>query len=307
MDPLSDVLSLLRPATYGFRGLDAGGDWSLAFPPGPGIKCYAINSGGCFLCMDGESPPLHLAAGELVLLSPGPGFRLCSDPAVQPIEGFEFMTSVAAGTVATLNGGGGCSGVGGYFEFEGLHANRLLGLLPPVIHIEAEQNKIELRGLIERTMRELREPLPGGALMAEHLIQTLLIEALRTYITAESAGRVGWLFALADRQLSVALTAMHARPGHNWTLASLADVAAMSRSSFAARFRACVGEPPMEYLTRWRMLTAAHKLAREGMPIVTVASSLGYESESAFGAAFKRVVGMSPRAFVKAQISHPEI
>ena len=299
VDPLSGVLSLLRPTTYGFRGLDAGGKWSIAYPADPGIKCYAIQAGSCFLCVDEGATPLQLAAGDFVLLPGGPGFRLCSSPSISPIDAAAFMTGAGVGTFAVLNGGGSCSGVGGYFSFEGLHGNLLLDLLPPVIHITAEASKTELRGMIERTMRELRAPLPGGSLLVEHLTQSLLIEALRLHITERSQEQIGWLFALADRQLSAVITAIHHRPGHKWTLTSLAKIAAMSRSSFAARFRAAVGEPPMEYLTRWRMMLAVEKLVREAAPISLVAPALGYQSESAFGAAFKRIVGFPPRQFVK--------
>src|SRR5579871_5235614 len=106
MDPLSDVLALFRPTTYGFRGLDAGGDWSLAYPASAGMKCYAIHSGECCLCIDGQTQFRHLTAGDLVLLPGGPGFRLCSSPSVAAIDAIEFITTVEAGSIATLNGGG---------------------------------------------------------------------------------------------------------------------------------------------------------------------------------------------------------
>jgi AraC-like DNA-binding protein len=108
---------------------------------------------------------------------------------------------------------------------------------------------------------------------------------------------VGWLFALADKPMSTAITAMHESPGHRWTLQELAELAGMSRSIFALRFKETVGTSPMEYLTRWRMLLAGDRLANSGDPLSVIALSLGYESESAFGAAFKRVMGCSPRQF----------
>jgi AraC-like DNA-binding protein len=107
------------------------------------------------------------------------------------------------------------------------------------------------------------------------------------------------LFALADKQMRAVIGAMHAEPGRKWTLESLARVAGMSRSAFAVRFKAAVGEPAMEYLTRWRMILASDRLANGGMPIAVVAPTVGYESESAFGAAFKRVMGYSPKQFAK--------
>lgn len=299
MDPLSDILSLLKPTSYGFRGLDASGDWSLAYAADEGIKCFAITSGACWLVMDHDAAPLRLEAGDFVLLPGGPGFRLCSGPEVSPIDAFAFFPSVPAGEVAVLNGGGACIGVGGYFAFEGMHSEMLLALLPPIVHIADQADKDELRMSIERLMREMRSPRPGSALMGEHLTQALLIETLRLHLVDQSSRSAGWLFALADRQMNAVLAAMHAEPARKWTLATLARVAGMSRSSFAVRFKDSVGEPAMDYLTRWRMMLAADRMANEGMPIAAVAPTVGYESESAFGAAFKRVFGQSPKQYAK--------
>ena len=300
MDPLSDILSLLRPNSYGFRGLDAGGDWLLAFAADDGIKCYAIQSGACWLARPRHGEPARLEAGDFVLLPGGQAFRLYSAADAPPIDAFKFFPSVPAGETAVLNGGGDVSGVGGYFGFDGMHADLLLGMLPPVVHIRAETSRAELRWSIDRLMRELREPQPGSALIAEHLAQALLIEALRLHLAEHSHRNTGWLFALADRQMRAVIAAMHAEPGRKWTLEALARVAGMSRSSFAVRFKESVGEPAMDYLTRWRMMVASDRLANAGMSIAVVAPTVGYESESAFGAAFKRVIGTSPRQFTKA-------
>ena len=300
MDPLSDILSLLKPDSYGFRGLDAGGDWAIEFEAADGIKCYAINSGECWLELEGTTAPVHLAAGDFVLLPGGQAFRLYSARAAPPIDAYGFFSAFPVGEMAVLNGGGGCSGVGGYFDFVGLHAEVLLGMLPAIVHISAEASKAELRSSIERLMRELRAPQLGSSLIAGHLAQTLLIEALRLHLADRSHHGVGWLFALADRQMHAVIAAMHEEPGRRWTLQALARVAGMSRSSFSARFKATVGEPAIDYLTRWRMMLAADRLSDKGMPIAMVAPTVGYESESAFGAAFKRVLGYSPRRFAKA-------
>lgn len=301
MDPLSDILSLLKPSSYGFRGLDASGDWALAYAPDEGIKCFAITAGACWLVMHHESAPVRLEAGDFVLLPGGGGFRLCSALDVVPIDAFRFFPNAPAGEIAVLHGGGGggCVGVGGYFTFVGMNAEMLLGMLPPIVHIADQANKDGLRMSIERLMNELRAPRPGSSLLGEHLTQALLIEALRLHLEEPSARTPGWLFALADRQMNAVLAAMHADPSRKWTLAALAQVAGMSRSSFAVRFKDSVGEPAMDYLTRWRMMLAANRLADEGMTISLVAPTVGYESESAFGAAFKRTFGYSPKQYVK--------
>jgi AraC-like DNA-binding protein len=300
MDPLSDVLSLLKPAGYAFRGLDAGGAWSIDFDAVEGIKCYALYSGTCWVELTGAPAPLRLQAGDFVMLPTGQAFRLYSAAEATRLKAEAFFSSFPAGDIALLNGGGGCSGVGGYFDFDGLHADRLLAILPPIVHIRAEANKAALRSSIERLMREMREPQPGSSLIASHLAQALLVEALRLHLAERSSDSTGWLFALGDRQMHAVIAAMHADPSRRWTLQSLAEVAGMSRSSFAARFKATVGEPAMDYLTRWRMMVAAERLASGGQSISAVAPAVGYESDSAFGAAFKRVIGRSPRQFAKA-------
>jgi len=303
VDPLSDILSLLKPSGYGFRGLDAGGDWALAFGLDDGVRCYAIQSGACWLALEGAAEPVRLAEGDFVLIPGGKGYRLYSAADAPPIDAFRFFPTVPAGETAVLNGGGDVSGVGGYFGFEGMHAELLLGMLPPIVHIRAEANKAALRWSIERLMSELREPQPGSTLIAEHPAQALLIEALRLHLAEQSRYSTGWLFALADKQMRAVIGAMHAEPGRKWTLEALAKVAGMSRSSFAVRFKDTVGEPAMDYLTRWRMIVASDRLANAGMPIAVVAPTVGYESESAFGAAFKRVMGYSPGQFTKATAS----
>ncbi|WP_076070952.1 AraC family transcriptional regulator [Sphingomonas montana] len=300
MDPLSDVLGLLKPSSYGFRGLDAGPAWALAYPSAEGVKCIAIHSGTCSIALAGGHAPMVLEAGDLILLPGRAAFSLYSAVGAPVTDAFAFFTSFPAGETGVLDGGGTCSGVGGFFDFTGLHTELLLGSLPPIVHIRAEATRAALGWLIDRLMRELRDPQPGGVLMAGHLAQTLLIEALRLHLVERSPHSAGWLFALADTQMRAVISAMHADPARRWTLADLARVAGMSRSSFAVRFKGAVGEPAMDYLTRWRMMVAADRLASGRVSIATVAPTVGYESESAFGAAFKRSFGHSPREFAKA-------
>jgi len=300
MDPLSDILSTLKLRGQAFRGLDTAGDWAIAYPAGDGIKCFAVDKGTCRLELEGLSEPLTLAAGDLALLPANRRFLLYTKRDASLTDAYSFFSSFRPGEIATINGGGDCCGIGCYFNFGGGHADLLLGALPPVIHVSSGTTRTALRWAIERMMHEMRDPQPGSDLLAEHLAQTLLIEALRALLTKPPHGGTGWLFALADAQLASVFTAMHADPGRRWTLASLASVAGMSRSSFAARFRVIAGEPAMNYLTRWRMIVAADRLSKGGLTISDVAPALGYESESAFGAAFKRVMGCAPRRFASA-------
>ena len=148
-------------------------------------------------------------------------------------------------------------------------------------------------------MQELRDPQPGGYLIAQQLTYMMLVQALRLHLAEQANGSVGWLFALADKQISAAMSCIHNEPARRWTLQQLAEQAGMSRSSFAVKFKEAVGSSPMEYLTRWRMLLAADKLSNSTDPVSAIALSLGYESEIAFSTAFKREMGCSPRQYVR--------
>jgi AraC-like DNA-binding protein len=297
VDTLSDVLSLLQPRNFMFRGLDAGEPWSLQFPAAKGIRCYAVLSGECSLAVEGIAEPVRLASGDCVLLTTSQAFRMGSDMKLRARDGLEVLGETGEGGMAIWNGGGSFTGIGGYFKFADRHAGLLLGLLPPIVHLRNESEKAALRASIELMMQELREPQPGGSLVAQHLAHLLLILALRLHLAAGDGTGVGWLFALTDRQMAAAINAMHNDPGQPWTLEALAQRAGMSRSTFAEKFKAKVGTSPMEYLVRWRMLLAGEKLRSSSESVTTIAASLGYESESAFRTAFKRVMGCSPRQY----------
>src|SRR5262249_47424610 len=254
MDPLSGVLSLLKPRNSMCGGFDVGGDWSFQFPQHEGIKCYAIVSGQCWLCVEGVPDAVHLKTGDCFLLPLGRPFRLASDPALPPLDFRSMYPRPLSGGIAIWNGGGDVSGVGGFFGLAENHAGILLGMLPPIVHIRKESDKTALRWSMERMMQELREPQPGSYLVLQHLAQMMLVQALRAHLAEGLKGGVGWLFALADPQMSDAIHSMHDDPAHPWTLQELAERVGMSRSSFARRFKETVGATPIDYLTRWRML-----------------------------------------------------
>jgi AraC-like DNA-binding protein len=297
MDPLSEVLSLLKPRSHMSGGIDAGGDWSARFPKHEGIKCYAVVSGECWLTVEGVPDPVRLKSGDCFLLPSGRPFCMTSDLALTPVDAHMLFQFPLNGAIRLINGGGACFSVGGHFAFTGKHADILLGMLPPIVHIQKESDKAAMRWSLERLMLELREPQPGGFLIAQQLAYMLLVQALRLHLAEGSKRGVGWLFALADTQMAAAIAAMHADPAHHWTLQELGERVGMSRSTFALRFKETVGTSPMDYLAHWRMLLAGDRLTNSGDPVSAIALSLGYESESAFSTAFKRVMGCSPRQY----------
>jgi AraC-like DNA-binding protein len=298
MDPLSDVLSLLKPRSYVAGGFDVGGNLAVRFGPHDGVKCYSVVSGQVWLQVEGVSEPVRLTTGDCFLLPRGWPFRLATDLTAPPVDALSLLANARrSGGVRIVNGGGECVVIGGHFALTGDHAGMLLGALPPIVHIRKESDKAAMRWSLERMRQELREGEPGGFLMAQHLAHLMLLQALRLHLAEGSEASVGWLFALSDKHIGAAITAVHDAPAHPWTLQTLAERAGMSRSTFALRFKERVGESPMEYLTRWRMLLAGDRLMNSSDPVSLIARSLGYESESAFSTAFKRVMGRSPRQY----------
>ena len=272
---------------------------AIHFPKHQGIKCYAMLAGQCWLVVEGVPESVLLHAGDCFLLSRGLPFRLATDLSLEPILYTDAFVRLGMRSEAPGVTEGARYIAGGHFALTGGHAEMILQSLPPIVHIRRESDKAAMRWSLERMRQELSDPQPGGALIAQQLAYMMLIQALRLHLTdAASAGR-GWLSALSDKHMSIAIAGMHNDPGYRWTLQSLAEHVGMSRSVFALRFRETVGTTPMEYLTRWRMLLAGDRLKNSSDGLSSIAQSLGYESESAFGKAFRRVMGCSPRQYTR--------
>ncbi|MEG3132704.1 AraC family transcriptional regulator [Rouxiella sp. T17] len=295
MDPLSELLSLLKPQSYASGGVALKHPLAIQWPYHEGIKCYAVVSGQCWLRVAGVADPILLKAGDCYLLPPGPPFSLSTDLAVEPIDFALLLASRKSKETVAITHDEGCFLVGGHFVLTGHYAAMLLGSLPPIVHIDKESDKAAMRWSLDRMAEEVRNPQPGGALIVQQLAFMLLVQALRLHSNDAMSAGVGWLAALGDKQLSAAIACMHQDPGHSWTLQKLAEQVGMSRSAFAKHFRGTVGTTPIDYLTQWRMLLACDRLKNSADSLPRIATSLGYESESAFGKAFKRVIGCSPR------------
>ncbi|MCP1645706.1 AraC-like DNA-binding protein [Pseudomonas citronellolis] len=298
MDPLSDVLSLLKPRSQFYAGFDAAGDWSFDFPPHEGIKFTAVMRGTCWGITDDLQHPVRFAEGDCFLLNSRRRFVLSSDPAL-PAENAEHILEAAARDgVAVHNGGGEVFLISGRFDFSGNHAAVLFDALPPIVNIPKASTQAEvLRWSLDQLASELRTPQPGGALMSTHLVHLMLVQVLRLFLGNSGELPQGWFLALTDRQIGRAIGALHAEPARHWTLEELARTAGLSRTVFAQRFKALVGSTAMDYLTRWRMLLAADRIRDDRQSIASIAFSLGYESESAFSTAFKRTMGFAPTRY----------
>lgn len=293
-DPLSDALSLLRLSTYHCGGLDLATSSCLEFPPHSGMKCYAVVSGQAWLRVEGTHEVAHLKSGQCFLLPRGNSFRLAGAAHLLDDESTVFPEE-RCGAITSFDGGGKGLLVGAHYAFAGEHAAFLLGVLQPIVHLAKESDKVALRWSLKRLTDELRDPQPGGVLVAQYLANLILVQALRIHLSGSAKSGLGLLSALSDKQLSTAVACMHEQPDRAWTVGELAQRAGMSRSAFAVKFKEIVRQSPIEYLTRWRMLLAEQRMAGSTDSIAEIARSLGYESASAFTKIFKKLTGHGPR------------
>lgn len=305
MDPLSEVLSLLKPEGYLTAGLAAGGDWAVRFDSQTGvIKCHAILEGDCWLAVDGETP-VRLEAGDCLILVSGKSFTLARDLRQPPVSAHVLLKDARPGDNVRINDGGSFRLIGTRFLIDAGNMQRLLGTMPALIHLRAAASAGVLRWSIEQLIAETAEAGLGTSLATHHLAHLILLQAFRLYLSGTTDVRIGMLYALSDRRLARAIEAMHRKPGHAWTLADLSALAGLSRSTFVDRFRDRVGETPIAYLTRWRMMLAAERLRIGDEKLAEIAHALGYESENAFSTAFKRVMGCAPTRLPPPHFSSP--
>lgn len=298
MDPLSDVIALLRPHAAISKPITARGEWGVRYSA-YGLPGFAIVlEGQCWLAID-EAEPVRLERGDFILLPSTPAFRMFSRPGVACIHHEPSNSTVRHGD---LGGEPDLQMLGGAFQIEVVNAPLLLGLLPGMIHIRAADGHTgRLTGMIDLLMDECTAERPGRDMVIERLLEVLLVECLRWHGIGDDAMPSGLLAGMRDPALARVLRAIHADIRAGWTVADLAKLAGMSRSAFAARFTETVGCAPIEYLLRWRMALAQNALSRGGKPLDRVAEEIGYESASAFSTAFRRRFGCSPGAFARSQ------
>lgn len=294
-DPLTDVVRLLKPRAVFANLISGKGDWAVRYAEyGQPSFCIMLE-GHCLLAVDGHEP-VTLSVGDFVLLPSTPPFTLSSfgpapmihiDPKVVPGGEGERRHGDMAGEPDMRS-------LGGAFLFDGADPKLLVTLMPQVVHIKGSQR---LAQLVRMVGDEYEDPRPGKELVLSHLIGVLLIEAMRW--TTAGAAPPGLLRGLGDARLAPALEQMHADVTRAWTVAQLADIAALSRSAFFDRFTRTVGTPPMDYLLRWRMEIAKSLLRHERMAVADVSERVGYGSTSTFSVAFSRHVGRSPSRYAR--------
>jgi AraC-like DNA-binding protein len=297
MDPLSEVIRQSKPRSITVGATDVGEETAIRFPCHEGAYLYCVESGGCWLHVEGDVEALFLGAGDCVVLPSGRPFVLAIDLDLPALGSDVVFAGRPNGSIAAYKGGGRCLMFAAHFEFETGFSRFLFSALDTVVRVNDREAKATLREAIEQMIDELQRGRPGCEIVVDHLAHIALVKILRFHLSEVAHARSGWLYALADARMGVAIAAMHDTPSRRWTVATLASACAMSRTTFATRFKATVGKAPMDYLTQLRMLMAARRLAAPRARVSVVAQDLGYESESSFSAAFKRAMGQPPRRY----------
>jgi AraC-like DNA-binding protein len=301
VDPLGEALHVLRMSGTFYSRCEFTAPWGLALPPMPGsLMFHVVTAGRCWLEVAGAEPR-PLQSGDLALVPHAAGHTLASQPGVAGARLFDLPREDISERYEVIRQGGGgalTSLVCGTVRFDHPAAHHLVDVLPTMIAVDAWSSPETewIASTLRFMAAEAKALRPGGETVITRLADILVIQAIRAWIERDPAAQTGWLGALRDRQIGRALTLIHRDPARPWTVASLADEAAMSRSAFAARFAALVGESPMRYLARWRMRVAQTWLSEDDATLGELATRLGYRSEAAFSRAFKRLVGVSPGA-----------
>ena len=289
VDPLSEVLRAAGFNAACSVRLVAGGNWALRFNP-TALKFNAVRHGHCWLTPQGEAP-IHVHAGDCFIVV-GKPFVLSSAPGIPPVDAAEVFG--ATGLSAHYGDGEDVSLLGGSVALSQADSGDLVCLLPPALVIRADAGAAPMAWLLGQLDREWRDDRPGARAACDDLLRLMFIHALRAHLSQAPSDALGWLAGLNDRPVAAALRVIHADPTRSWRLSELAAVAGLSRAGFAERFKARVGRPPIEYAAVWRMRIAARRLLDGHRSVSAIAQELGFLSDSAFGAAFRRVHGISP-------------
>ncbi|CUU54000.1 AraC-type DNA-binding protein [Parafrankia irregularis] len=305
MDMLSDVITVMRTGRPRSARVTWHAPWAQRFGSVPGsVGFQVIMRGPCWLVAP-DTVPVPLAAGDVVFRPHGRGHTLAdslkTSPDATPCDPsdprlFESHIADTVGTPARTPAPAAVTLCGAY-QVDPARTHPLLRDLPELVHLPAHLTRHpELRSTVDALATELEHPRPGRDVIVPALLDTLLVHILRTWFdeqpTCEPA--TGWAAALNDPATSLALQAIHRDPARPWTVAALAAEAGLSRAPFARRFASLVGQPPLKYLTWWRMTTAAQILRESDAPLSHIAARVGYTSEFAFASAFKRRYGTAP-------------
>jgi AraC-like DNA-binding protein len=297
MDVLTDLLQRSRAQGAAFLRTTAHGDWGLTFPGSAPLSVHALVEGEAHLWAREPDAALHVFPGDVVLVREHTPHHLAHLPGAQCVPMADAMAA-RAGIGRSLCIGDPDQPVAatffcGAYRFEGDLCQSLLQTLPDTLRLRPAAGST-LRATMDLIAGEMLRDDPGQQTLLDRLLDVALVQILRDHFSTATAGAPGWFRASGDARIGAALQALHANPGHPWTVAELAEHALLSRSAFARQFTELLGVPPLTYLNDWRMALARERLRDSDARLASIGAALGYASEFSFAAAFKRHHGTAP-------------
>ena len=309
MDALSDVLQVLRLSGAVFLTAEFTAPWCVSSSSGrPAVGpaqsehtvfFHWLIAGRCKARLAEGGETFEIGAGDILMMPNDEAHVMGSDLDIKPIAAESLVKPAPGGGMLSINSGGGgekTQFVCGFLACDRRLSRPVLDALPHMLRVPFGEDPTAawFRSLLRVGAQETSTPRPGSDTVLAKLSELLFVEAIRRYSESMPAEQTGWLAGLRDRFVGRALTLMHQKPGHAWTVDALASEAGLSRSALAQRFTELIGQPPMQYLTRWRLTVAAQRLRSDATSLASIAEQIGYDSEAAFNRAFKREFGMPP-------------
>jgi AraC-like DNA-binding protein len=319
IDVLSDVLRCVRLTGSMLFLVDAHSPWMSWAPKTEAfrrvvlpasqhlISYHIVVQGGCWAGLR-DATPARFETGDVLIVPHGDAYYLADPPDAEatygPQEAVAFFRSMAAGELPSIVSEGGSGAqrtqfICGFLGCDRVPCNPVLDSLPAMVHLRAAAGSTDrMRHLVEFALCELREPSSGGPGVQLRLAELMFVEVVRRHLETAARAQTGWLAGLHDPLVARTLSLLHSAPARRWTLEDIAAQTGTSRSVLAERFAHFVGQPPMQYLTQWRMQLATRLLTEPGArKVAAVAEAVGYESEAAFSRAFKKCAGVAPGAW----------
>jgi AraC family transcriptional regulator, alkane utilization regulator len=308
---VSDVLRAIRLSGIVTFHTELTAPWGLAVPPAAAladvfrlgarrlIPFHAVAEGSCFSLLDGTEP---LEEGDVVMYPHGDAHVLASDPDVSPTPVGGLFPPLSEEELAVLrHGGGGATTrlVCGFVHCDEAVFNPLSAGLPKLLRGRPRGggSSSALPDLLRLAMSEAAAPRAGTATLLTRITELMFVEVLRNFMEALPPEHTGWFAGLRDPYVGRALQRLHAAPERDWTVDELGRAVGLSRSALVDRFKSLIGQPPMTYLTQWRIQLATQLLRDSPASVASIASQVGYASEAAFNRAFRRIVGTPPAAW----------
>jgi AraC-like DNA-binding protein len=321
LDALSDVLRIVRLTGAVFMDAEFTAPWCIGEPVGVEVCIehlpeaehvviyHLLTEGQADVALPGAAPQ-KARAGDLVIIPAGEEHALGSDLSRPRADGARLLVQRGPDDAPIVRHGGGGETtrmVCGYLACDSSLFNTVLATLPRLMIVNMRDGAAAqwLLSSIRFGIAESRAQRAGAGTVLAKLSELMFVEAIRRHVESLPSEQTGWLAGLRDRFVGRSLALIHAKPAKAWTVEELAGEVGLSRSALAERFTGLIGQPPMQYLTRWRLQLAANLLRTGSGNVASVAADVGYDSEAAFNRAFKRELGVTPAAWRRAPAAAP--